>query len=466
MPDNKKIGRREFLASASAAVASLPFINIHRAFAADKKPNFVFILTDDQRYDAMSCAGHPFLFTPNIDRLAKEGARFRNAFVTIALCSPSRGCFLTGRYAHSHGVINNGTPFSDEIPTMPQALQKVGYDTAFIGKWHMDGQERPRPGFNHWISFKGQGVYYNPTLNINGEAKKVDGYMTDILTEFAVDWLSKTNKNPFCLYLCHKAVHGPFQPAVRHSKLYENVRITKPSSMNDTLEGKPEWVKLGMEPGHDAKGALKSKEGYELFIRDYNRTIMAVDDSVGRILKTLEAINKLDDTVVVFASDNGYFQGEHGRLDKRAMYEESIRIPFLMRYPKLIKPGTLVDGMVLNIDLAPTFLDLAGVPMLPGNQGLSIVPLLKGRKSNWRSDWLYEYFQEKGFPRTPTIIGVRTDCWKYIEYPEINDKSELYNLKDDPQELRNLVDDPKYKHILAEMKSRLERLKKETGYPK
>ncbi|MDH7482754.1 MAG: sulfatase [Armatimonadota bacterium] len=466
MPDNKKIGRREFLAGASAAVASMPFINIRSAFAADKKPNFVFILTDDQRYDAMSCAGHPFLFTPNIDRLAKEGARFRNAFVTIALCSPSRGCFLTGRYAHSHGVINNGTPFSDEIPTMPQALQKVGYDTAFIGKWHMDGQEGPRPGFNHWISFKGQGVYYNPTLNINGETKKVDGYMTDILTEFAVDWLSKTNENPFCLYLCHKAVHGPFQPAVRHSKLYENVRITKPPSMNETFEGKPEWVKLGMEPGHDSKGALKSDEGYELFIRDYNRTIMAVDDSVGRILETLEAINKLDDTVIVFASDNGYFQGEHGRLDKRAMYEESIRIPFLMRYPKLIKPGTLVDEMVLNIDLAPTFLDLAGVPMLPGNQGLSIVPLLKGRKSNWRSDWLYEYFQEKGFPRTPTMVGVRTDCWKYIEYPEINDKPELYNLKDDPQELRNLVDDPKYKHILAEMKSRLERLKKETGYPK
>ncbi|MDI6829283.1 MAG: sulfatase-like hydrolase/transferase, partial [Armatimonadota bacterium] len=274
--ENKKIGRREFIFGAGAAAACLPFIDVNGAFAGGKKPNFVFILTDDQRYDAMSCAGHPFLYTPNIDRLAKEGARFANAFVTTALCSPSRGSFLSGRYAHSHGVINNGTPWNDEIPTMPQALQKAGYDTAFIGKWHMDGQEGPRPGFDHWISFKGQGVYYNPMINFNGENKRVNGYMTDLLTEYAVDWLKKPKEGPFCLYLCHKAVHGPFEPAVRHSKLYENVRIPRPASMQDTLEGKPEWVKLGMEPGHDSKGALKSDEGYELFVREYNRTIKAV----------------------------------------------------------------------------------------------------------------------------------------------------------------------------------------------
>ncbi|MDI6829067.1 MAG: DUF4976 domain-containing protein, partial [Armatimonadota bacterium] len=180
--------------------------------------------------------------------------------------------------------------------------------------------------------------------------------------------------------------------------------------------------------------------------------------------KLIEEIKKLDDTVIVFASDNGYFQGEHGRLDKRAMYEESIRIPFLMRYPKLIKPNTVINEMVLNIDLAPTFLELAGLPMLPGNQGLSVVPLLKGQRSNWRKDWLYEYFCEKGFPRTPTMVGVRTDNWKYVEYPEIEDKAELYDLKNDPQELHNLVDNPKYKDVLADMKTRLMRLIEETGY--
>ena len=455
------VTRREFLIGAGAT-ATLPFLG--SAFAEEKKPNFVFILTDDQRFDAMSCAGHPFLRTPNMDRIAKEGARFTNAFVTIALCAPSRGCFLTGMYAHSHGVMNNGTPFNDDVPTFPQALQKAGYDTAFIGKWHMGSQEGPRPGFNRWVSFKGQGPYHDPLLNIDGENKKVNGYMTDILTKYAVEWLNKPRSSPFCLYLAHKAVHGPFQPAVRHSKLYSDVKIPRPPSMTDTLEGKPDWVKLGMEQGHDSKGALASPEGFDLFIRDYNRTLMAADDSVGEVLETLEKLGVLDNTVIVFAGDNGYFQGEHNRLDKRAMYEESIRIPFLMRYPKMIKPGTLIDGMVLNIDLCPTFLDLAGIPILETVQGRSMRPLLKGRKHGWREEFLYEYFQEKGFPRTPTMTGVRTERWKYVEYPEINDRSELYDLKNDPTELHNLIDDPKYASVLSDMKASLARLLKDTHY--
>lgn len=463
---DRRVTRRQFLAGATAALVGLSNCKfVHGASVQTKRPNFVFVLTDDQRWDAMSCAGHPFLHTPNMDRLAKEGARFTNAFVTTALCSPSRGSFLSGIYAHQHGVINNSTPWNDQIRTMPMALQEAGYDTAFIGKWHMDSQEGPRPGFNHWVSFKGQGPYRNPTLNINGEIQQVNGYITDILTRYAVEWLKKPRAKPFCLYLCHKAVHGPFSPALRHSRLYEDVVIPRPKSMTDPLTGKPQWVRLGMEPGHDSKGALTSPEGYDLFIRDYNRTLMAVDEGIGRILDTLEKLGVLDETVITFASDNGYFQGEHGRLDKRAMYEESIRIPFLMRYPLLIKRGTIIERMVLNIDLAPTFAELAGLDVarvLPGVQGRSLLPLLRGKERNWREDWLYEYFQERGYPRTPTMFGVRTEQWKYVEYPETGDMGELYNLENDPLELCNLFEVPKYASVLSDMQARLKRLMTET----
>ena len=411
----------------------------------------------------MSCAGHPFLRTPNIDRIAREGVRFTNAFVTIALCSPSRGCFLTGRYAHSHGVMNNATPLNDEIPTFPRLLQGAGYDTAYVGKWHMDAQEGVRPGFDHWVSFKGQGPYRNPTFNINGEMVKSNGYMTDLLTKHCVEWLRKPRKSPFCLYVGHKAVHGPFQPAIRHSKLYSDAPIPRPKSMNDPMEGKPGWVKLGMEPGHDSMGALEKPENFDEFIRQYNRTLVAVDEGVGKVLDALQDTGVLDNTLVVFTSDNGYFQGEHNRLDKRAMYEESIRIPMVMRYPKLIRSGTVSDAMALNIDIAPTFLELARTS-IPGEvQGRSLVPVLRERASGGREDFLYEYFHEKGFPRTPTMFGVRTKRWKYVEYPEVNDISELYDLKNDPLELTNLIDDRKYADVLADMRARLARLMKETG---
>ncbi len=447
-----------------AAALSIPLMS-NIAFGAEERPNFVFILTDDQRFDAMSCAGHPFLQTPNIDRIAKEGAIFRNAFVTIALCAPSRGCFLTGKYAHSHGVMNNGTPFDDSQPTFPSVLQKAGYETAFVGKWHMGGQEGPRKGFNHWFSFKGQGAYYNPTINDNGEVRRVATYMTDLLTNHAVDWLRKPRNAPFCLCLAHKAVHGPFEPAVRHRKLYSDVKIDRPASMTDTLEGKPAWVKLGMEPGHDSKGALKDPAKFDELVQDYCRTLVAVDEGVGRVLDTLEEMGQLDNTVIVFAGDNGYFLGEHNRVDKRAMYEESIRIPFVMRYPRAVKPGTEIEGMVLGIDLCPTFLALAGVAIPEGVQGRSLRPLLRGKTRGWREDWLYEYFWEKGFPRTPTITGVRTERWMYAEYPEVDDISELYDLKNDPTQLHNLIGDPKRADVLKDMQARLARLKQETSYP-
>ncbi len=459
-----RITRRQFLAGASAAAAALPLARLPGAAAIGKRPNFVFILTDDQRYDALSCMGHPFLKTPNIDRIGREGAIFRNAFVTTALCAPSRGSFLTGKYAHSHGVRNNGIQFDDSQPTFPSVLKQSGYETAFIGKWHMAGQEGPRQGFDYWFSFRGQGAYYNPTVNENGEVRRVGTYMTDLLTNKAVEWLRKPRNSPFCLYLSHKAVHGPFEPAVRHRKLFSDAKIERPASMADTLEGKPAWVKLGMEPGHDSKGALTDPAKFDELVQDYCRTLVAVDEGVGSVLNALDEIGQLDDTVIVFCGDNGYFLGEHNRVDKRAIYEESIRIPMVMRYPKAIEAGTEVGGMVLNIDLCPTFLDLAGVKAPEGVQGSSFRPLLRGKARGWREDWLYEYFWEKGYSRTPTITGVRTERYVYAEYPEIDDISELYDLKEDPTQLHNLIDDPAHAGILRDMRGRLERLKRETGY--
>ena len=458
LSDEKGLTRREFLIGAGAAAASLPFMNIGSALGAQKRPNFVFILTDDQRYDAMSCAGHPFLYTPNMDRIAKEGARFTNAFVTTSLCSPSRASFLTGRYAHSHGVRDNSTPFDDGIPTFPRLLQEAGYDTAFIGKWHMGSQEGPRPGFNRWVSFKGQGDYYNPTLNIDGETGQVAGYITDLLTKHAVDWLRQPRESPLCLYLSHKAVHQPWSPAVRHSKLFADTPIPRAKSFYDTLEGKPKWVReLGLGPPDVAN--------YEEFARNYCRTLVAVDEGVGRVLSTLESLGVLDNTVVVFAGDNGYLHREHsGMGDKRVMYEESIRIPLVMRYPKLVRSGTLVDRMVLNIDMCPTFLDIAGVRAADGVQGRSMVPLLRGRSAGWREDFLYAYDFEPPYKKKPANRGVRTDRWKYTEYPELDDICELYDLKNDPFEMHNLGQDPKHAGVLADMRARFERLVKETGY--
>ena len=375
---DKTITRRQFISSAGAAALSLLLLRAGKALASRDRPNFVFILTDDQRHDAMSCAGHPFLHTPNMDRIANEGARFTNAFVTTSLCSPSRASFLTGQYAHSHGIMDNKSHLPDDILTFPQVLQKAGYDTAFVGKWHMDGQEGPRPGFNRWVSFKGQGPYFHPMLNIDGQRKNVTGYTTDVLTKHAVEWLKQPRQSPFCLYLSHKAVHGPFTPAVRHSTLFSDVEIPVPRS--DDLEGKPEWLK----ERHKTRHGTTLGERFERFVRRYNRTLVAVDDSVGRVLCALEELGVLDNTVVVFAGDNGYFQGEHGLLDKRAMYEESIRIPLLMRYPKLIAPGTSIDQMVLNIYVCPTLLEFAWAPIPENVQGKSVRPLLSVRAAGWR----------------------------------------------------------------------------------
>jgi arylsulfatase A-like enzyme len=457
MPTNR-YSRRRFLKTAALG-AALPFATHAQVFGepesstSKERPNIIFILTDDQRYDAMGCAGHPWLKTPNMDRLAQEGVLFKNAFVTTSLCSPSRASFLTGCYAHRHGVFTNAPRDPDpSLPTFPQLLQKAGYETAFIGKWHMAASNSPRPGFDHWVSFSRQGKYYNNKLNVDGKVVISKNYITDELTDYAVSFMKKRHDRPFMLYLSHKAVHAPFTPAKRHANLYSDVEIKSQNNPNDNLRTKPPWGR-------------KMDNNWKSQIRNYFRTLAAVDESVGRILGTLEQIKALDKTAVLFTSDNGYFHGEHGGMwDKRSAYEPSMRIPLLMRYPRLAKPGTICEEMVLNIDVALTILDMAGAPISGTMQGQSWLGVLKGKPG--RESFLYEYFREadRKFNRPP-ILAVRTKRWKYVTYPHNTSlTNELYDLKHDPEELNNLIGDPKYAETIAQLKNELEKLKRQTGF--
>jgi arylsulfatase A-like enzyme len=431
--------------------------------APGARPNMLLVFLDDMRYDAMSCAGHAFAKTPNMDRLAREGVYCNNSFVVISLCAPSRACYQTGQYAHTHGVIrNNGTDLRRDAVTGPKVLQKAGYQTGYFGKWHQAPTDEPRPGYDVWVSYKGQGVYTDPVLNIKGQSRKVKGYIDDLVTDEAVNWLTKERDpaRPFSITLAFKSVHAPFLPPERDKDLYTDAKFDWPPTHDQPLSDLPAFVRSWLEmekPKH-------MEFDYDTFIRRYNRTIRGADDNLGRVLAALEKVGQLDNTMIVFSSDNGYYQGEHhGLFDKRSAYEESIRVPMLVRYPRLAKAGTKLDGMVLNIDVQPTFLELAGVKPPETMQGRSILPLLAGNTKDWRTSFLYEYFREKSYPNTPTIQGVRTDRFKYIRYLNPEDRPELYDLKADPLERHNLHDDPAAAATLTDMKKELARLVRETG---
>lgn len=429
------------------------------AFAAreEARPNIVFVLVDDLRYDALGCTGHPFARTPNIDRIAKEGVTFGNAFVTTPLCSPARASFLTGRYVHAHGVAGNttaGEPISYKLETFPMKLHDAGYETAFIGKWHMGRDDAPRPGFDHWVSFRGQGVYNDPPMNVDGRQEKLQGYVTDILTDFSVKFIERARSKPFCLYLSHKAIHGPFTPAARHKDLYSDQPISRRANANDDLSGKPALrrnrnAERGRGPGDDV-------------IRNQLRCLASIDESTGRILQTLEKAGQLDRTLVVFTSDNGYLWGEHGLGDKRAGYEESIRIPLLMRYPALFKAGRKTSELALNVDIAPTMIELGRARPAARMHGRSLLDVARGKAKNWRSSFLAEYFAEPQFPRVPTWQAVRTERYKYIHYTELEGMDELYDLKRDPLEMKNLVADASMRATSGEMVHLMQSLLKET----
>jgi arylsulfatase A-like enzyme len=449
--------------------------SVSTAQAAARPPNVLVILTDDQRWDAMSVAGHPFLKTPNMDRLANEGARFTNVFVTTSLCSPSRASLLSGRYAHGHKIRNNFSEYPTDLPSYPRRLHDAGYETAYIGKWHMgEKNDSPRPGFDHWMSHAGQGNYFDTEFNVDGRRKLMKGYYTTVVTDHAVEWLARPRTKPFLLILGHKAPHGgPITPEPKYEHAFDKVQVSRPPTADDLGVGKPGWLKESIPTWHGIGGPLYGQKDFGKFVRAYLATLLSVDDSVGRIYQALVSAGQLDDTIIIFTSDNGFALGEHGRVDKRTMYEESIRVPLLVRYPKLIPRPLVIAPTVLNIDLAPSIVDLCGLGTFRGAHGMSWKRLLSGKANAWRTAWMYEYNYETEFPYTPNVRGVRTAEWKYIHYPpggtgdqSDKHKAELYNVKADPLETRNLIDDPKAAPMLAQLRAELERILRATdGWP-
>lgn len=438
------------MGAGALALTMSPFWGCGRS-ARPRRPDILFILTDDHRHDALGCAGHPWLHTPQLDRLAAGGVRFSNSFVTTSLCSPSRASFLTGRYAHAHGVCSNEQEdLPRSVPTFPTMLQNAGYRTAFIGKWHMARQAKPRPGFDHWEAFGRQGEYTRNTLNVNGRWELSNRYVTDDLTDRAERFLAAEQADPVLLVVSHKAVHAPFQPAPRHADLYRNAPIVPAATAGERLDLKPDW------------GGRRDDVDRTDHLKNYARTLAAVDESVGRLLDALERSGRLDDTVVVYAGDNGYMQGEHGGLwDKRCAYEESIRIPLLVRYPRAFAPGEVCGELALNLDLAPSLLRLAGVTPAPQMAGLDLAALARGEAG--REAFLYEYFAELG--STPTTVALRTRDYKYVTYPENPELTgELYHLRYDPAESHNRMHEASYAGMRAELAARLEQEKTRTGF--
>ena len=433
--------------------------------------NVVFILTDDHRYDAMGFAGHPFLETPHLDSLAANGVHLKNAFVATSLCSPSRASILTGLYTHKHRVIDNNRAVPDGTLFFPQYLQRAGYDTAFIGKWHMGGHhDDPRPGFDHWISFRGQGNYLPPgpnyTLNVNGKRVKQKGYITDELTDYAVDWLKqRDSEKPFFLYLSHKAVHANFTPAKRHEGRYadEDLSFLPRGEGINAENNAPRWVRDQRNSWHGIDFSYHSDKGLDYLYRRYCETILAVDDSVGRVLQQLKDMGVHDDTLVIYMGDNGFMWGEHGLIDKRVSYEASIRVPMMMQCPSLFKGGQVVEKVVGNIDVGPTILHAAGLKAPDYMDGRSFLNLPNDPDMPWRDYFLYVYYWEKNFPQSPTQFALRGDRFKYITYYGLWDVDELYDLTTDPGEKKNLISDPAYQSVAKEMEDKLYSMLGEAG---
>jgi len=463
----------------------LTFLNgCKRNELPNKQPNFLFILIDDQPFDALESSGrYPFLKTPNMQRLEDEGAKFNNFFVTQSICSPSRASFLTGTYPHIHGVNQNNKYVDPDWATYQpysELLQKEGYQTAHVGKIHMahfEGKKHIRPGFDYWYSFVGQGEYFDPMVNDNGKEYQEKGYMTDILTEKAITWLKEKRdpNKPFTLNLWHKAVHEDHSPAPRHDGMYAKDSLPiPPYNMHlENFKGKPEWQRIKAwdskwkEYVHTDTIAPKPWPIKGDKFKKLLECLGAVDESLGKVMKTLEDLGELDNTVIIYSSDNGYFMGEHGYWDKRIAYESSMRIPMLIRYPKLIKPKTVINKMGLNIDIAPTILELAGVDAPSYMQGQSMVPLIDKNTLNadWRTSFMFEYYVDDAYPYAgPNMLAIRTDKFKLVDDFLENDIDELYDLENDPGEMNNLIGNPEYQEIEDSLRTELEKLKVKYKY--
>ena len=484
------VNRREALKLLGASLVALP--EATRALAAATlaptrlvrpamRPNIVFIMTDDQRQDAMSAYGNSILKTPNMDSIGADGMRLTESFVTNSLCEPSRASFLTGVYSHTHGVLTNGggPDFADhpglrpDQKTFVHLLRDAGYYTAIVGKWHLPTVPT---GFDEWVVFPGQGQYHDPYMIANGARVRMRGHADDVTGDQALEFLRTRPKDkPFCLLYQFKSPHRSWMPAERYAHVFDDVMIPVPRTFEDRLAGRPEALRraemaIADMPDFADRGVLPSlprderkRRNLEELVKNYYRVLLSVDENVGRVLRQLEADGLTQNTVVVYTSDNGFFLGEHGLFDKRLMYEPSIRVPMLVRYPARVPAGR-VDSthMTLNIDVAPTLLDLAGLQIPAWMQGKSLVPVLTGAAVPWRDAFLYEYYEFPAEHCARKNRGVRTSRWKLIHFWEQPEEWELYDLRNDPDETRNLAYDRQYAGVVAQLKKRLTELRLES----
>ncbi|TDD73152.1 DUF4976 domain-containing protein [Jiangella aurantiaca] len=456
-------------------------------------PNLVFILSDDHAAHAISAYGSPLMPTPNLDRIAGEGIRFDATFCTNALCAPSRASILTGTYSNVNGVRTLSTHFDARQPSFPELLRDAGYQTWLIGKWHLGhgGEHDPR-GFDSWEILEDQGEYWNPELLSADGRRTVPGYTTTVLTDLALERIARRDPDrPFCLLLWHKAPHRSWDPDIAHLKLFDGVDVPEPPTLFDDYAGRGRAahearMRIGRDLNErDLKAPWpaglpepdRTRWAYQSYIKDYLRCVASIDDNTGRLLDALDDHGLAADTVVAYSSDQGFFLGDHGWYDKRFMYEESLRMPLMVRYPREVASGTSTDAMALNVDFAPTFLDLAGLPTHPRMQGRSLRPLLRGeRPADWRTSMYYRYWEHlDGSHHVPAHVGVRTATHKLVHYygdglgvpgaSEVRTEPEweLFDLAADPAELTNRYDDPDYGDVRRELRDELERLRREVG---
>jgi len=467
----KQMTRREMVGTLGGLALAAAF-GRRAALAADTKPNILFIMSDDHASHAMSCYGSRINKTPNLDRIATGGMRFENCFCGNSICGPSRAAILTGKHSHANGFRTNGDRFDGSQQTLPKLLKAAGYQTAIIGKWHLVTDPT---GFDYWNILPGQGAYHDPMFIEMGERKKHQGYVTDLITDFSMDWLRKRDKSkPFFLMCHHKAPHRNWQPDAKHAKLYEDADIPEPPTFNDdyktrgtaartttmTIENHLTKSDVKADVPAGLTGSARKSWLYQRYIKDYLRCVASVDDNVGRLLDFLDKEGLAQDTIVVYTSDQGFYLGDHGWYDKRFMYEESLRMPFIIRYPRAIKPGTVNRDLVQNIDFAPLFLDAAGQPTPADMHGRSFLPLLRGETpKDWRASLYYHYYEYPAVHSVKRHYGVRTQRHKLIHFYHDVDEWELYDLEKDPRELNNVYADPAYADTVKELKAELERLR-------
>jgi len=516
--------RRQFLKSMGQGLLATSLLSISGIRCLAKKPpNIVFIMSDDHGFQAISAYGGKLNQTPNIDRLAKEGVLFEQSFVTNSICAPSRAVMLTGKYSHLNGVIDNSKVFDNQQQTFPNILRANGYQTAIIGKWHLKCEPT---GFDYWNVLPGQGNYYNPDFIEMGQRKRVDGYVTDLITDFALDWLQNKRdpQKPFCLLLHHKAPHRNWMPNIKYLHKYDDVEIPVPDTFFDDYstreaaktqemeiarhtfldydlkvpdmpgqQDETEWEKMGSRmwqstwrrmsdeqraawqkaygPKNEAfrRAKLKGKElakwKFQRYIKDYLRCIDSVDENVGRVLDYLDRSGLRENTIVVYTSDQGFYLGEHGWFDKRWIYEPSLRMPLLVRYPAEVPSGVRnTEDMVLNLDFAPTFLDFAGLKVPEDMQGRSFRPILTGKTpTDWRKAIYYHYYEYPAWHMVKRHYGIRTKRYKLAHFYYDIDEWELFDLQKDPDELHNVYNDPAYAEVVKQLKAELEKLRAQYG---